>query len=237
MKLIIVDKRIPTAALNNLSKLGELLLLETSNITYPAISGHPDIFITKLDESLIVAPNTPNYITNQFLKMQIPFNFGTKAVGSEYPDTASYNVVADDQIVLHNFQFTDDTVIQNVKHLKMLTVKQGYSRCNCISLDGRGYICSDKGIEKALRSAEKNVLFVRPDEILLPGYANGFFGGCTGVFDETLFLIGSLKFHSQGDEVELFVESLGFHIYELYDGPFFDGGGVFIVDISSQIKT
>ncbi len=57
--VIIVDKKISQAAKEMLSSFGELLELKTDGITYPAISGHPDIFFCQAGDKLIVAPNLP----------------------------------------------------------------------------------------------------------------------------------------------------------------------------------
>lgn len=55
--LIVIDKRIPEEAKKRLSGFGKIIEFETKGITYPAISGHPDIFMCQTTESLICAPN------------------------------------------------------------------------------------------------------------------------------------------------------------------------------------
>ncbi len=229
MKWIIADKRIPEAAARQLSKFGKLLLFESQNITYSSIAGHPDIFMSCINNQLIVAPNTPSDFIRQLDKRKILYTFGIKAVGSVYPETSSYNALVDSRVIIHNFRYTDTKLLQHTKSLEQISVKQGYSRCNCISLHGKGYICSDRGIEKALQLRGKEVIFVEPDEIVLSGMQNGFIGGCAGVFDDQLVLTGSLKTISGGAEIRKFAQSLGFEIIELYQGPLFDGGGIMMI--------
>ena len=86
--VIIVDKRIPGPALEALRKYGDVLLLETSGITYPAISGHPDIFFFRTESKLVIAPNIPNEIKEQLTNSTISFIEGKQIVGAEYPQTA-----------------------------------------------------------------------------------------------------------------------------------------------------
>jgi hypothetical protein len=57
--LIIVDHKISQRAKEKLSQYGDLVELRTEGITYPAISGHPDIFFCQSADKLIVAPNLP----------------------------------------------------------------------------------------------------------------------------------------------------------------------------------
>ena len=57
--LIIIDNKLPEAAKKTLSAFGEIIEFSTSEITYEAISGHPDVFFCKTDKTLVVAPNLP----------------------------------------------------------------------------------------------------------------------------------------------------------------------------------
>jgi hypothetical protein len=61
--MIIVDNKITPVAKRRLSSFGELVELKTDGITYPAISGHPDIFFCQSADNLIVAPNLPGRIS------------------------------------------------------------------------------------------------------------------------------------------------------------------------------
>ena len=64
----------------------------------------------------------------------------------------------------------------------------------------------------------------------LQGFQHGFFGGVCGVFQNKLFVIGSLKYHLQHKEIYDFVNKFNFEIIELYDGPFFDGGSILFLN-------
>jgi hypothetical protein len=63
--LIIIDHKISVSAKEILSSYGELMELATEGITYPAISGHPDIFFCQVPGKLIVAPNLPEKYFDQ----------------------------------------------------------------------------------------------------------------------------------------------------------------------------
>ena len=68
--LIIIDQKIPQEAKNRLSDFGELFLLESKNIVYSAISGHPDIFIFQMDNHLICSPNSPSNLIHKLKTLQ-----------------------------------------------------------------------------------------------------------------------------------------------------------------------
>jgi len=113
------------------------------------------------------------------------------------------------------------------------SINQAYTRCNLIALDEGHYITSDHGIEKVLKNRNLEVLFVSPEGIILPGFANGFFGGCCGILDDKLFTTGSLHCYPEGEKVRQFSQEAGFRVIELYDGPLFDGGGIIFIDSKS----
>jgi hypothetical protein len=227
---IIVDKSIPKPAKEELSAFGSLLELESRNIVYDAISGHPDIFLFQTGNKLIIAPNTPEKFVKKLKDCPIDFSYGNLSLGMKYPDTAKYNAVVTDNFLIHNSKVTDPSVTKSCKERKYIHTNQAYTRCNLIALGENHFITSDKGIESTLSAYPANVLYVAPDGIELQGFSNGFFGGCCGVFDKKLFIIGSLKYFSAKDNVNGFVKNADHTIIELYDGPLVDGGGIFFLN-------
>jgi len=230
--LIIVDKRIPEAAKQKLATYGELLEISTHGITYDAISGHPDVFFCHTPRELIVAPNTPAEFLRQLELKSIPFTLGENPVGSKYPETARYNAVVTNNCLIHNTSVTDASILKITLTINLfpLTFNQAYTRCNLIALDDGHFITSDRGIEKALKSRNLEVLYVSPEGIVLPGFPNGFLGGCCGVTDDKLFITGSLHYYPEGEKVRQFSTKAGFRVIELYDGPLFDGGGILFIN-------
>jgi hypothetical protein len=226
---IIIDKRIPNPAKEKLSTFGSLIEFASHNIVYESISGHPDIFLCQADKKLIIAPNAPDDLVNSLREQSIGFTFGNLSLGMKYPETARYNAVVTDKFLIHNHKITDLSIIGSAKNKKYIHTNQAYTRCNLIALGNNNYITSDKGIERSLSEQKVNILFVNTEGIELQGFANGFFGGCCGVYDDKLFICGSLDYISAKDSIEGFVKEAGLTITELYDGPLVDGGGIFFV--------
>jgi hypothetical protein len=226
---IIIDKRTPEPAKERLSSFGNLLELESNNIVYDAISGHPDIFLCQTDKQLIIAPNTPQKFVDKLKDCKINFTFGNFLLGLKYPETARYNAVIMDKYLIHNLKFSDQLIIKCCKNKTHIHVEQAYTRCNLIALGNDNFITSDKGIERSLKKNHLNVLFVNPIDVELQGFSNGFLGGCCGVFDKNLFVNGCLKYLSEKVSFLGFAKDLGFTIIELYDGPLVDVGGIFFV--------
>ena len=224
---IIADHRIPQEAKTRLNEFGELLFLETGGISYPAISGHPDVFFCRTPTGLVIAPNTPENFKQQLRENKIDFVEGASRVGEKYPETAHYNAVVTDELLIHHSQHTDPVVANACATLQSIQVNQAYTRCNLVTLENNRFITSDKGIEKTLYNEGFEVLFVHPAGILLPGFVHGFIGGCCGISKNSIFFTGSLNHFPEGDKIRNFVN--GMEIVELYDGPLFDGGSLIFI--------
>ena len=223
--LIIIDKRIPEEAKKNLSKYGEIFELETYDIVYDAISCHPDIFIFQHNNKLIIAPQSPKKLIDKLKQLYIEFQFGSKNLSNKYPATAYYNVANNDNLFIGNMNNCTSEILELSKDKTWIQSKQSYSYCNNIILSEEHIITNDIKVQKQIKSS----LFIKPEEIILPGFDYGFIGGCSGVIDKNLFLIGSLNHHSQGDIIKEYIKDSYYKLIELYDGPLFDGGGIFFI--------
>ena len=227
--LIIIDKKIPQEAKNKLREFGELLELQTSGITYEAISGHPDIFFHDTGKDLIVAPNLPHEYLSILDKKKIKYVLGEQPVGAKYPDSSAYNAVSVGNLLIHNFRNTDSVITSLQEDADLIHVDQGYTRCNILALDEAHFITSDEKIKRVLDRFDKDCLYVSPEGINLPGFRHGFFGGCCGLAGKKVFISGSLKHYHDGKKTEDYLLANGFEIIELYGGQLFDGGSILYV--------
>jgi len=224
--LIIVDNKIPETARVRLSEFGEVIGLSTSGITYDAISGHPDIFFCQYPGGIVVAPNLPAEYFEILDKRSIPYIIGINPVGKIYPESARYNAVVTDTYYIHYPEITDPKIKENVGNLIPITVRQGYCRCNLLPLKENHFITSDIGIHKILTDKKLDVLYVSAKTIRLEDFPHGFFGGVSGIWNNNVFICGSLDYHPDGEKIRLFLQKLDYTIIELYDGELFDGGSV-----------
>ena len=228
--LIIIDKKIPDQAKKSLADYGELVELETSGITYEAISGHPDIFFHKAGNQLIIAPNLPEKYKQTLLINEITFAIGEQNVGPKYPTSSAYNVVSTENLLIHNFRNTDSSITSLLEDADLIHVDQGYTRCNLLAFDDNHFITSDTGIARVLGRFNKNCLLIDHEGIILEGFDHGFWGGCCGIYDQKVFIIGSLKHHPDKKKIKEYIAARNYNIVELYDGPLFDGGSILFID-------
>lgn len=231
--LIIVDARMPEMAKQRLEEFGNLMELETSGLVYSAISGHPDIFFCQTNKNLVLAPNLPEKYLRMLQKQRVRFEVGGKSVENKYPGTATYNASIGNRYLIHNLNYTDVSILDASHELEHIHVNQGYARCNLISLNDGVFITSDPGIHKTLIGNGLACKLFPAENIVLPGFDHGFVGGACGVWDQKIFLCGSLRHYSWSKSFASLVESAGFQIIELSDGLLHDVGSMFFIDAQS----
>ncbi len=229
MSWIIIDKRLPDNAKKALATYGSIIEFESSGVVYDAISGHPDIFMCDTGSGLIVAPNSPVTFIKKLNNLKIPYNTGNMPLGRRYPETSRYNAVATKKYLIHNLKYTDKSILDASAEKILIHTSQAYTRCNLIALNDTAFITSDKSIEKSLQKQGLNVLFVNPEEISLPGFPYGFFGGCCGIYQKNLFVSGNLKYFKYSDSVIAFVRQNGLETIEINDDKLYDAGGLFFI--------
>lgn len=222
---IIVDARLPEQASKALRRYGKLLPLLTKQCTYDSISGHPDLFFCPTPTSLVCAPNTPEELYTTLIKAGIESVKGSLPVSPKYPGSAAYNAFTNHSFFIHNTRYSDPLLLAHCDTLQAIHVNQGYTRCNLTEAGGL-YMTSDKGMERILRKNGLDVFFIKPDTIRLPGERHGFFGGCTGHWQNNLFLTGSCDYFPEGSELKTELTRRGIEVIELYNGPLFDAGSI-----------
>jgi hypothetical protein len=227
--LILCDERLPSPAKIFLGEFGELIEFYAENITYSAISGHPDVFCCPVGDSLVVSPALPTKYTEIFNANTIKWVYGVKPNTFTYPDSAIYNAVVTDNLLIHNLSITDPMILKLAGTRKQIHVHQGYTRCNLLPLPSEKFITSDKGIYAVLTEEGFDVLYVNPNGILLEGFPNGFIGGVCGAKGNNIFIAGSLSKYKEDQKIRDFLSQHSLNIIELYDGPLFDGGSIIFI--------
>lgn len=228
--LILVNDNLPQSAKTALGSIGEMVGFSAPGLVYDAVNGHPDLFFVRIGEKLLVPPNLPKQYFQLLADRAISFAIGQTPVGFRYPESAKYNAVITEMYFIHNLRISDPMLLSLAAGLESIHVNQGYTRCNLLALGDSHFITSDKGIYKTLNALGLIVLFADPKSIELPGFSHGFFGGACGVWQQTVFISGSLNHYPPGEVIRKFIEGAGFIVKELYDGPLFDGGSIVFVD-------
>ena len=216
MQNLIIDSRIRDVEYNYLSKFFNVIKLPLSNDVYEEISGHSDIFYTKINNQVIVAPNAE-------IKEQ-QFILGKEKVGKEYPKDVLYNVCQIGNKIIGS-KYTDKSIKPDI------IVKQGYVKCSIAVTSNNSCITSDKGIAKVLESNNIDVLYIEENNINLlkkdatASSMKGFIGGASLLFDNKFVLFGDSNNLSNKDKMIQHLDKYNLELVDFKGLDIYDYGG------------
>ena len=230
MKYLIIDNRMRLVEKNKLKELGyNLIEINRNNNVYEEISSHVDIFTCKIGNVLVIEPS---------LKISLPLEYmvvsGEECIGLKYPTDIKYNVCTIGKKAIHNFQYTDSIIKEELikQGYELINTTQGYTNCSIAVIDENSAIVTDKGLYKILKKHNIDVLYIEyePDIKLLTseGYSNrkGFIGGAISRVGDDVVVFGDLDKIDCNDDIRNFIISKKLNIIDFKDLDVIDYGGI-----------
>lgn len=146
----------------------------------------------------------------------------------DYPENASFCALAFGNYFVHRLDITAPALLNEATRLglELIDVRQGYTRCSALPVNDNSVITADAGIAGALRKRGAEVLEIAPGHVLLPGYAEGFFGGCAGRVGDTIVFNGDLGAHPDCGRIESFIRERGIGVKSFPGQPLRDIGSI-----------
>ena len=234
---LIIDKRMRKLEKDKIKELGyNLIEIESSNTVYEEISSHVDIFVCQIGAKLIIEPS-------QYKKIRdlISENYnviqGEERIEKAYPYDIKYNVCIIGRKAIHNFEFTDSKIKEELmkQGYELINTTQGYTNCSIAVIDDNSAIVTDKGLYKILQKHNIDVLYLEyePDIKLLTqnGYSmrKGFIGGAISRVDRNIIIFGDLEKIDKEEKIRKFICSKGLNIIEFKGIDVIDYGGLVLL--------
>lgn len=231
MKYLIIDKRMRQIEKKALQKLGyQLIEIQENENIYQEISSHVDIFTCKIDEKIIVEKSQ-----YESLRKKLPnIELGAEEVQNKYPGDIKYNVCTIGRKAIHNFQYTDSKIKEElIQHrYELINTTQGYTNCSIAVIDENSAIVTDKGLYKILEKHGVDVLYLKENlDIKLlknDGYSDkqGFIGGTISRIEDKVIIFGDLKKIDVNGKIREFINKKNLEIIEFKNLDVIDYGGI-----------
>lgn len=234
MNCLIIDERMRKVEKETLKGLGyELIEIKQSNAVYEEISSHVDIFTCKVGKKLIIEPSQYKSLKSQ-ISSEYNLVQGEEQISTKYPDDIKYNVCTIGKKAIHNFQYTDPFVKQELinQWYELINTTQGYTNCSIAVIDDNSAIVTDKGLYKILQKHNIDVLYLenQPDIKLLDQgkYSNkkGFIGGVISRINNKIVVTGDLEKIDSNNIIRKFITERGIGIIEFKGLDVIDYGGI-----------
>ena len=226
MIYVFYDYRAPREVRERLIEAGFVpLALRGSKGLSDAVHGHADLNVLHIGKTLVVRREIAEcYPALLSCEGVVVSDEMTKA---QYPDEAKFCAKVVGDILYHGKVVADDVLrVARAEGLSCQAVRQGYVACNLLVVDAFHAITSDVSVAKALSLQGVEVLQIRDGFISLPPYAYGFIGGASGVYGNSVYFLGDVMRHPDGERMVEFITSCKKNVVSLSHGELFDGGGL-----------
>jgi len=180
--------------------------------TYMPVDCHPDIFMCKMglsDSSEIIMAELSE-------------------IGEKYPKNIRYNAVCTDKFFMHSLKYTSSVLLEKAKsmELRLIDVKQGYTKCNTVIVDNNSLITSDPSVYSEASKNGLEVLKISNGYVNLDGFDYGFLGGASGIVGNKIVFCGDLSSHPDYEKIYDFISNRGVEIKYFKSFPLTDIGSI-----------
>ena len=191
---------------------------------------HADLGIVIISaKKAVCPPETCTYYKNALLPYGFEIIEGKTSVGSHYPKDCAYNVGIVGKKCFLNKNVCDERLYEILisEGYEIVHVNQGYAKCSICPIDENTFITGDISIARAGENAHCSVLLITNDNISLPAFSNGFWGGCCGMgsFDE-LLVNGDIDLLPSAEKIREFLKNKNIKIKNLKEGEVVDIGSI-----------
>lgn len=234
MRKLIIDSRMRKIEKDKLKELGfNLIEIKPSENVYEEISSHVDIFTCKIGNTIVIEPSKYVQIIDKIENTNKNIKKGREKISSKYPEDIKYNVCIIGKKTIHNFEFTDLSVKEELEShgYELIPTTQGYTNCSIAVIDDNSAIVTDKGLYKILQKHNVEVICIKEPDIKLltkNGISNkkGFVGGAITRIEDNIIVTGDLRKIDIDGKIREFIERKNLKIIDFKDFDVIDYGGI-----------
>ena len=228
---VLYGARYTASLTDSLDSLGiESLPMPDNPFLDARLAAHIDLSVFHADgESIFLAPFLrESAFAEQLLSDGAQIQIPDCSQGECYPHDAQFNLCTLGEHIIYNEKTSAREIVDfltNRGHFKLVSCRQGYSRCAVCVVDSQSIITADRGIALRAREVGLDVLLIQPGFIRLDGYAYGFIGGASfKIASDKLAFTGRLTGHPDQNRILCFLASHGVEPVYLTQYPAFDIG-------------
>ena len=160
----------------------------------------------------------------------------TNDIEAPYPKDILLNAARVGDKLFCNIKYTAKQILNHAEenNIKIINVKQGYTKCSVCIVNENAIITADSEIYKKAKENNFDALLIKQGYIDINGYNYGFIGGCAGKTDkDKLAFTGDISKHPDYHAIKSFINSQKIDIVILSGDALYDIGGILPV---SEIK-
>lgn len=221
-----VSEDLPQEAREQLTLRGlSVILLPAFSALDTPVSKHADMLLFPIGEALLTFEDYCRANARLFEGVKVITT--DEQVGSSYPHDVLLNALDLAPGIICRTDSVSSVIRDSGKPL--IHAAQGYARCTVCKVTDNAIITADPSITIAAKDSGIDVLQICGGRILLPGYSNGFIGGCSARIGDEMLFIGDITEHPDFESIDAFLSKYGVRPVSVCGGTLTDYGGIVLV--------
>ena len=213
-----------------LHRLGvDTILVSSDSEKANLLADHADLQIFDFGDGMVYLSSEQSNIKKKKLeKLGFHISELPYMVSGPYPHDVKLNAVLLKKWLIANPKTAAPELLNRFSQTKrIISVKQGYTKCSTAVVDDHSIITSDQGIADAASRGGIDVLQIRPGHIRLKEFDYGFIGGACGkIGADKIAFCGKIQDHPDFPCIKTFLSARGIIPVILADCPLTDIGGI-----------
>ena len=221
---IIIDRTCDQEIIDSISrKFPSENIIKTSKLKNisDATATHPDMQIHFVNDNMAYcAPECFEYYSRAFSGVTIIC--GETTPRDTYPMDIAYNAARLGNYVIANTRYTDHKILEYYKEhgFEIINTRQGYAKCSLGIMSDNAVITGDSGLYRLLsKLSDIKCHKTSQENVILPGYKNGFIGGASGLVRNTAVFFGE-----PAADIKKFLSEMNIEYFCAHDGRLRDYG-------------
>lgn len=195
------------------------------------LSGHADLAAVQIGKSIILSEYLkPCEQIHNFINIEYLLN----PIEPVYPYDAGLNICIVGDKLFYNPKTANRELVKKSGCTKLISVKQGYTKCSICVADENAIITSDKMIAATAKNVGMDALYLEKPFVALEGFDYGFIGGAAfKISANELAFTGVIENYIIKGQIERFLNERNIKPVYLTDKPIFDIGSA--IPLTEQI--
>ena len=199
-----------------------VILKDNADIDF-SVRNHADMAAYKLCDNTFIIDKRQREAIRELSESGFSVHVTDKEIAGAYPNDILLNAAKVGNTVICNEKYISREISENAE--RVISVRQGYSKCSVCPINENAFITDDKGIYEKCKDLF-DVLLIEKGDILLENQNYGFIGGASGKILGRIYFFGSLDNHRDGKRIEAFLRKHNAEYECLFDGKLIDIGGI-----------
>ena len=231
---VVIDSRMSAECRNTLEKYGyNVIPLPPSPFLAAPVASHPDMLVF-IGKGRLICEARYREVNREVIERiaslgKLRVITADEMLDDRYPYDVLFNsAIVGDRLICRTAS-TSKRILELYSPENISDVRQGYTKCSCLTVGDNGVITADRSIARKAKKAGIDTLLLSEQGVRLDGYDCGFIGGASGDDGRHIFFCGNIDRHPEGKMIRKFCLRHGREPISLSEDDLYDYGSLLFI--------